>query len=102
MSLKEYARKRSFGRTPEPPPEAVAGETPALRAGDKQKPTFVVQRHHARALHYDFRLEMDGVLKSWAVPKGPTLDPTQKRLAVHVEDHPLDYASFEGNIPAGQ
>ncbi|HEY7679707.1 MAG TPA: DNA polymerase ligase N-terminal domain-containing protein, partial [Terriglobia bacterium] len=101
MSLKEYARKRSFSRTPEPPPsEKSAAAAPATAPG--RKSTFVVQRHHARQLHYDFRLEMDGVLKSWAVPKGPTLDPTQKRLAVHVEDHPLDYGGFEGNIPAGQ
>jgi bifunctional non-homologous end joining protein LigD len=99
MSLKEYARKRSFAKTPEPGAESASRAKKARRS---PKSTFVVQRHHARALHYDFRLEMDGVLKSWAVPKGPTLDPTQKRLAVHVEDHPLDYAKFEGNIPAGQ
>jgi bifunctional non-homologous end joining protein LigD len=101
MSLKEYARKRSFSRTPEPPPADERSSTVSASAPSR-KPTFVVQRHHARQLHYDFRLEMDGALKSWAIPKGPTLDPTQKRLAVHVEDHPLDYGSFEGNIPAGQ
>jgi bifunctional non-homologous end joining protein LigD len=101
MSLKEYSRKRSFTKTPEPPPpdERAAASSAASPA---RKPVFVIQRHHARALHYDFRLELDGVLKSWAVPKGPTLDPAHKRLAVHVEDHPLDYGNFEGNIPAGQ
>jgi bifunctional non-homologous end joining protein LigD len=101
MSLKEYARKRTFSRTPEPaPPSENAIRGSSAEAG--HKPVFCVQRHHARALHYDFRLELDGALKSWAVPKGPTLDPSVKRLAVHVEDHPLDYGSFEGNIPAGQ
>ena len=101
MSLKEYARKRSFAQTPEPPP-AEKHSSAASDSAPNLKPTFVVQRHHARALHYDFRLELDGVLKSWAIPKGPTLDPSQKRLAVHVEDHPLDYGNFEGNIPTGQ
>ena len=104
MSLKEYARKRTFSRTPEPPPASKESSAPLGAApGPKtQLLSFVVQRHHARRLHYDFRLELDGTLKSWAVPKGPTLDPSVKRLAVHVEDHPLDYGGFEGNIPAGQ
>src|SRR5690349_23810838 len=92
MSLNEYVRKRSFEKTPEPKPE-----TPAGTGGS----SFCVQRHDATRLHYDFRLEIGGTLKSWAIPKGPTLDPTPKRLAAMVEDHPLDYGGFEGNIPAG-
>jgi len=93
MSLKEYSRKRSFDKTPEPKP--AAGGPPAGNF-------FCVQRHDATRLHYDFRLEMDGVLKSWAVPKGPNLEPLAKHLAMHVEDHPLDYGNFEGNIPKGE
>jgi bifunctional non-homologous end joining protein LigD len=91
MSLEEYRRKRVFSRTPEPP------DKPSAQEGNR----FFIQRHSARRLHYDLRLEMDGVLKSWALPNGPTLDPAIKRLAVHVEDHPFDYGSFEGTIPSG-
>src|SRR5689334_15453301 len=91
--LGEYSSKRTFTKTPEPAPALVTRTGPLL---------FVIQQHSATRLHYDFRLEADGVLKSWAVPKGPALDPSEKRMAVLTEDHPYDYASFEGVIPPKQ
>jgi bifunctional non-homologous end joining protein LigD len=95
MGLAEYSRKRKFDQTPEPKPDKPRKQS-GTRGG-----FFCVQRHDATRLHYDFRLEVDGVLVSWAVPKGPSLDPARKALAMKVEDHPLEYGTFEGNIPAG-
>src|SRR5476651_2660388 len=93
-ALKDYQTKRDFSKTAEPSGEQRIAPSPRLR--------FVVQKHAARQLHYDLRLEWDGVFKSWAVARGPSDDPADKRLAVEVEDHPLDYGDFEGTIPKGQ
>ena len=93
MPLNKYKEKRDFKKTPEPKAEKKSGSEALI---------FVIQKHNATNLHYDFRLEVDGVLKSWAVPKGPSLNPSDKRLAMMVEDHPFDYKDFEGIIPKGE
>jgi len=92
-SLTPYHEKRDFSETPEPQNG---------NGGDHDEPIFVIHKHDATSLHYDFRIEIDGVLTSWAVPKGPSTDPSEKRLAIETEDHPISYASFEGVIPQGQ
>src|SRR5258705_12581063 len=94
MAFEEYRRKRDFTKTPEPSPGRVH-----VRA---EKLSYLIQKHDATRLHYDLRLELDGVLLSWAVTKGPSLNPADKRLAVRTEDHPLSYGSFEGTIPKGE
>lgn len=94
MALDEYRRKRDFGKTAEPPPGRIRAR--------KDELSYVIQKHNATRLHYDFRLELNGVLLSWAVTKGPSLNPADKRLAVRTEDHPLSYGTFEGAIPKGQ
>src|SRR5580658_6785974 len=94
MALEEYKRKRNFEKTPEPSADRVSVRQENL--------SYLIQKHDATRLHYDFRLELDGVLLSWAVTKGPSLNPAVKRLAVRTEDHPLSYGTFEGTIPKGQ
>src|SRR5438045_2814167 len=93
MPLNEYDKKRNFAATPEPKGK--------LKKTKSRAPAFVIQKHKATRLHYDLRLEMEGVLRSWAIPKGPSRDASERRLAVQVEDHPVDYGDFEGTIPKG-
>ncbi|MEU5774141.1 DNA polymerase ligase N-terminal domain-containing protein [Streptomyces venezuelae] len=100
VALRTYRDKRHFGRTAEPSGEHAPRDTDGEATGDE--PSFVVQIHDASTMHFDFRLEVDGVLKSWSVPKGPSTDPQDKRLAIPTEDHPLDYRDYEGVIPEGE
>lgn len=93
MSLAKYKKKRTFSKTPEPK---------GKKGKERKKPIFVIQKHHARSLHYDVRLEINSSLKSWAVPKGPPKKIGEKHLAIHTEDHPMEYAKFEGTIPKGE
>jgi bifunctional non-homologous end joining protein LigD len=102
MTLKVYRQRRDFAISPEPSGAEQGGEQEAPLEREGAQRRFVVQEHHASHLHYDFRLEMDGVLRSWAVPKGPPEEPGVRRLAVAVEDHPLSYIDFHGTIPPGQ
>jgi DNA ligase D-like protein (predicted 3'-phosphoesterase) len=97
MSLRQYRRKRRSDRSPEP-----GGRKPRRRRGGSRGPRFVIQDHAARSDHYDFRLEIDGVLVSWAIRKGPSTNPQDRRMARRTEDHPLEYAEFEGVIPEGE
>ena len=99
--LAEYERKRDFAKTSEPAAKAKKAKARPRKAR-RRHPRFTIQKHAATSLHYDFRLEVDGVLASWAVPKGPSLDPRDKRLAMRTEDHPMDYLEFEGVIPKGE
>ena len=106
MALEKYQKMRDFSKTPEPAGELSKGFCDEIKKRYKgkrisEKPIYVVQEHHASRLHWDFRIELDGVLKSWAIPKGPSTDPKDKRLAVQTENHPIEYANFEGEIPAG-
>jgi DNA ligase D-like protein (predicted 3'-phosphoesterase) len=105
-SLRKYQSKRNFKVSPEPSAAKALASKPKVKAMTKTKksknPIFVIQKHDASHLHYDFRLEINGVLKSWAIPKGPSTDPHEKRLAIETEDHPIEYATFEGVIPEGE
>jgi DNA ligase D-like protein (predicted 3'-phosphoesterase) len=100
--LTEYERKRDFSKTKEPSPKKASAKGKGGKRARRRHPRFTVQKHSATSLHYDFRLEVDGVLASWAVPKGPSTNPADKRLAMRTEDHPLDYLEFEGVIPKGE